>query len=190
MNLHQIAEIRTGYAFRDRVRPSVDGDVMVLQMGDLARNESDQIVVLALPGLRTQQCVQAGDVIFRARGKNHLATVAPELFVRSQTVLAAPLMTLRPKAGQVLPAYLEWFINLPSTQRALSDLAGGTYVKTINKAALEMIEVPVPSLAKQKGIVEMSALAVKEHKILTRLADAKAKQMERILMHYAQDFPE
>src|SRR5207302_5057473 len=100
---------------------------------------------------------------------------------------AAPLMLLRVSDNRVLPAYARWFINHPKTQAALSNLAAGTYVQTVGKAALEGLEIPVPALERQRQIVELAELATQEQKLSVAISEHKKTAVEGILARLARN---
>jgi restriction endonuclease S subunit len=95
------------------------------------------------------------------------------------------MLLIRPIA--VLSGYLRWYINLPTTQAALADQAEGTSVRMISKAALEALEVPVPSRRKQQLIVEMSDLAASEQELLEQITRERKRLAEGVLLRYAKN---
>jgi restriction endonuclease S subunit len=123
--------------------------------------------------------------MFKSRGVSNAASlVAGNL---GRTVLAAPMMLIRPDADKVDAAYLQWFINQSSTQKILSAQAAGTAVKMISKVALEQLEIAIPPLESQRQIVEIGQIASLEARITTELMDRRKVLIERILMREAQN---
>ena len=126
--------------------------------------------------------IRKGDLVFRSRGKrNSVALVSVDLGL---AVLAAPMLLIRPV--DVLPAYLLWYINLPTTQAALAAQAEGTSVRMISKAALEALEIPIPSLRKQRLIVQASEMATAEQKLLEQIVKEKRRLADGVLLRYAK----
>lgn len=73
-----------------------------------------------------------------------------------KAVVAAPLLRIWvAELDMVLPEYLNWFISQRDAQIFLTSMAKGTAVKMISKEALEDLEVALPSVEKQKNIVEL-----------------------------------
>ncbi|SPD63248.1 conserved protein of unknown function [Cupriavidus taiwanensis] len=185
--LADLAEVRMGYSFRSRLEPLLAGDVSVIQMkdiddADLFRPEG--LARIAMPELRERHFVMEGDLLFRSRGgSNSAALVAAPL---GRTVLAAPMMLIRPYSPGIMPAYLQWFINLPATQSVLASQAAGTAVKMIGKAVLEELAVAVPPLAVQQKIVEIGRLAAAEARLATMLLERRKALTDKLLMQTAQ----
>ena len=186
MKLGQIADVRMGYPFRSRLEHEPAGDVAVIQMKDIddaeLRNVQDAIRVL-LPEGKAHHLIHEGDLIFRSRGRsNSVALVTADI---GRAVLAAPMLLIRPRG--VVPAYLMWFINLPATQAALAALSEGTSVRMISKEALQDLNVVVPSLARQRQIVEVATLEHQEAALLADLAAQRKRLIDGVLMRYAKN---
>lgn len=186
--LASISEVRMGYSFRSRLEVDAEGDVAVIQMKDIDESNllhPEGLAHIQMPDLKERHLVQQGDLMFRSRGgSNSVSLVAASL---GRAVLAAPMMLIRPKAKAIDPAYLQWFINQPTTQNLLSSQAEGTAVKMISKAAIEQLPVAVPSLADQRRIVEIGQLAAREADLMKELMDRRKALIEGILMHKAQN---
>ena len=186
--LADIAEVRMGYSFRSRLEPDPAGDVAVIQMKDIDDADllhPEGLTRIQMPDLKDRHLVQEGDLLFRSRGgSNSAALVAASL---GRTVLAAPMILIRPQVTAIAPAYLQWFINQPVTQSGLASQAEGTAVKMISKAALETLPVALPALEVQLKIVEIGQLSALETRLSDALRDRRRTLFERILMQKAQD---
>lgn len=186
--LGDITEIFSGYTFRERLDAYPGGDVAVVQMKNIDmedRLQTNEIARVEIDGLRALQQLREGDLIFRSRGMFHTAALVNKNL--GYAVAAAPLMIIRTTSTSVLPEYLQWFINHPATQARLATLAAGTHVRTVNKTAIEEIEVPVPALEKQRRIAELAELGRSERALATRIAEQKARVLEEILSQIARN---
>jgi hypothetical protein len=183
-----VSEVRMGYTFRSRLEPEMDGDVAVIQMKDIDDSNllhPEGLARIRMPELKDRHLVQEGDLMFRSRGvTNTAALVAGNL---GRSVLAAPMMLIRPDTKRVQAAYLLWFINQPSIQKILSAQAAGTAVKMISKAALEQLEVSAPPLKTQKRIVEIWYLATLEAQLATKLMERRRVLIDGALMKRARE---
>jgi hypothetical protein len=188
MHLGELAEVQMGYPFRSRLEHDPQGDVAVIQMKDIDDANllhAAEASWVALPKGKTHHLLRAGDLLFRSRGRsNGAAQVLDDI---GPAVLAAPMLLIRPHA--VLPAYLCWYINAPATQAQLAALAEGTSVRMISAEALKALEVPLPSLATQQGIVQAAALADQEQTLLARIATLRQRLNTRLLMKLAHPSP-
>lgn len=175
-----------GYPFRSRLEHDATGAVAVVQMKDIddaSLLHVEDAVRVDLPDFNEHHLIRRGDLVFRSRGRtNSVALVSADV---GPAVLAAPMLLIRPV--EVLPAYLLWYINLPTVQATLAAQAEGTSVRMISKAALEALEMPVPSRRKQQLIVEVSALATAEQGLLEQIASKRKRLSDGVLMRYARD---
>ncbi|MGE0114093.1 MAG: restriction endonuclease subunit S [Steroidobacteraceae bacterium] len=184
--LPDIAEIRMGYSFRGRLESNFAGDVSVIQMKDIDEANTlrpESLTQVFMPDLADRHCVQKGDLLFRSRGGSYGAALVVIELVR--TVLAAPMLLVRPVHAQVNPAYLQWVLNHPDTLAKLVALEAGTSVKMISKAALEQLEIPLPSLQEQSRIVAIAQLAAHEATLLEQLRLRRNALAAGVLMSYA-----
>ena len=184
--LGQVASIRMGYPFRSRLEHDAMGAIAVVQMKDIDDASAlhvEDAVRVELEDFKEHHLIRPGDLVFRSRGRtNSVALVSADI---GPAVLAAPMLLIRPI--DVLPAYLLWYINLPATQATLAAQAEGTSVRMISKAALEALEMPVPSRRKQQLIVEVSALAMAEQGLLEQIAQERKCLADGVLLRYARN---
>jgi len=189
MNLGQVAEVQMGYPFRSRLEHDPQGDVAVIQMKDIDDANllhAEEVIRVTLPKGKTHHLLCAGDLLFRSRGRSNGAAQVLEGI--GPAVLSAPMLLIRPH--KVLPAYLCWYINAPTTQAQLAALAEGTSVRMISAEALKALEVPLPSLATQQRIVQAAALAEQEQTLLARIATLRQRLTTHMLMKLAHPSPE
>ncbi|MCU7859298.1 MAG: restriction endonuclease subunit S [Candidatus Thiodiazotropha sp. (ex Lucinoma kastoroae)] len=185
MKLKHLADITMGHSFRSRLEQVEGGNMAVIQMKDLTEDNRLNVAAMArvdLGEVKTRQYVEPNDIVFRSRGQTNTAVLITGDV--GDAVIAAPLLRIRPKEA-VLPAYLAWFINLPASQAWLVTQAKGTAVRMISKQALAGLVVVVPSLERQRAIVQLAELVDEEQRLLKQLAVKRKRYMERILMQAA-----
>ena len=186
--LGQVASIRMGYPFRSRLEHDAAGAVAVVQMKDIDDGSLlhlEDAVRVDMPDFNAHHLIRPGDLVFRSRGRtNSVALISEDV---GPAVLAAPMLLIRPV--DVLPAYLLWYINLPTIQAALAAQAEGTAVRMISKTALEALEIPVPSRRKQKLVFEVAALSAIEQGLLTRIAQKRKRLADSVMLCYAKNDP-
>lgn len=184
--LGQVASIRMGYPFRSRLEHDTNGGIAVVQMKDIddaSLLHAEDTVRVSLADIKEHHLIRPGDLVFRSRGRtNSVALVSADI---GPAVLAAPMLLIRPV--EVLPSYLLWYINLPIIQVSLAAQAEGTSVRMVSKAALEALELPVPSRRKQQLIVDVSALATVEQGLLQQIAQERKRLADGALMRYARN---
>ena len=188
MKIKKLATVQMGYSFRSRLEASEGGGVAVIQMKDLLDDNTvgcDDLVKIDLDAVKEHHLAQRGDLVFRSRGS--LTTAAVLLEDPGKAVVAAPLLRIRgTKPDKVFPEYLNWYISQRDAQIFLTSRAKGTVQKMISKQAIEDLEVALPSLEKQKNIVELATLSAREQTLLHTLADKREQYISTVLMQFAK----
>lgn len=188
MKIKKLATVQMGYSFRSRLEASEGGGVAVIQMKDLLDDNTvgcDDLVKIDLDAVKEHHLAQRGDLVFRSRG--HVTTAAVLLEDPGKAVVSAPLLRIRvTKPDKVFPEYLNWYISQRDAQIFLTSRAKGTVQKMISKQAIEDLEVALPSLEKQKNIVELAMLSAREQTLLHTLADKREQYISTVLMQFAK----
>lgn len=185
--LNEITNTQVGYPFRTRLESMENGSVSVIQMKNLTDSNQvrcDQLAKIDMDAPKGHHLVRPGDLIFRSRGLT--STSALLLDDPGVAVLAAPLLRIRITSNSILPEYLNWFISQPPAQSYFASCAEGTSLKMISKQSLENLEVSVPSIARQRLIVEMASLAAEEQRILKTLTEKRNQYLSSKLLQLAQ----
>jgi len=191
IKLNQLATVQMGYSFRSRLETTEHGRVAVIQMKDLLDDNTvscDDLVRIDMESVKEHHLAQEGDLVFRSRG--HVNTAAVLLEDPGKAVVAAPLLRIRvTNPDMVLPEYLSWFISQRDAQIFLTSRAKGTVQKMISKHAVEELEVILPSLAKQRSIVELASLSTREQFLFEALAIKREQYISAVLMKIAKGGP-
>lgn len=114
--------------------------------------------------------LEVGDVLFAAKGRDFFAVVYDGKF--QPAVASTTFLVLQVEKNVLLPAYLAWLLNHPTTQKLLWSLAKGSSIPSISKSILENIKIPIPDIQKQNLILELFKLQQKEkliHKQIGKL---------------------
>lgn len=186
--LADIADIRPGYLAREAVPDDPAGTHRLLQLRDLRRDRTDLDLSGAVrfsPESRSPlRALQAGDVLFMAKGVGTFALAVPAL--PEPALAAGSFFVVTPRSGLV-PAYLAWFLNHESTLQTLSRLAtSGTSMPCIHRDTLASLEIPLPPLATQEAIAELDALRIREEQLLADRASKQRALVSSVCMRTAR----
>ena len=181
--LKQIATIQTG-TFAKTVS---QGEIVYLQAKHF--NEYGQLSSILLPDLKSDNSTQKhllkpGDVLFAAKGtknfaawyenKNKPAVASTSFFV---------IHLQEDFFNKILPAFLAWFINHPSSQKFLKERAIGTSIVSISKSVLEDLEISIPDVQTQKTILKITQLRNSEKKLKQQIEDLREKQIQQLIIN-------
>ena len=186
--LSRICEIQSGYTARTGLKPAANGGVPAIQLRDLQGEDdfdpSSAAFYSVGPSLERNYAVSRHPVPLARTDRNTAVVVDPRSTKAAIAIL--PLIVLHPKRDVVDPRYLAWFINQPETQRYFDRCAHGTALRMIPKACLDALEVELPDLGTQTLIVEIDALARREHTLARQLADRKLELTSFALLTQAR----
>lgn len=118
--------------------------------------------------------LQSGDVLVATKGFDPFAVLYDGRYAPAIASSVFTVLHIKDK-NTVIPAYLQWYLNHPDTTKKLVAASKGTSIPLITKDVIEQLEVPIPSLEKQRIIVQLQHLqrrAVKLRIRITQLNEA------------------
>lgn len=174
VKLSEIASIQMGHTFRSSLATWPSGNVPVIQMKDITDYGTVSLDLLnrvQVDDTNENHLVRSGDLVFRSRGSKTTSALVPAF---SETlVLSAPLFRLRLNRPDVLPAYLNWYINQPKAQAYLEMISEGSAQKMISKENLSELVIEVPALEIQKRILDIAGLLDRERSLRETIAEKR-----------------
>lgn len=182
--LSEITDIQAGYPFRGSIKHDKDASVSVVQAKDISNLGEllpNNLVKTELAGKKQPTWLQAGDILFIAKGLRHYACWIPEGI--EQTTCAPSLFIIRVKAElqhSVNSKFLAWQLNQKPMQNYFKKSAEGSTQINIRKPILADVELAVPSLEKQEFIAKLYEASLKEHALLNQLINNRQQQLNAI----------
>lgn len=176
--LKDIADIRSGFPFRERPERVNAGGVLMVQMRDIDGATGwvkENLEQVEIPPNWESHRLHVGDVLLTARGaRNNAAQFASG----EKTLAASHLLVLRLKpTGQVIPPYLAWYLNLPQTQEQLRTFRAGSGIPFLPIESLEQLRIRVPNIEMQNHLVNLHQLCVDEQRLMTQIQDKRRELM-------------
>jgi restriction endonuclease S subunit len=179
MKISSIANINSGiYSSAISV-----GEVYYIQARDF--DENRQIVSNLTPVLSYEEnlekhFLQPGDILIVAKGASFLSAVYDGSY--SPAVASTVFLVIRiTNKDQIDPWYVSWYLNQTSTQIYFLSISRGTSIPSINKKMLSELDIPIPSIEKQKLIIELIGLQHKDKFLNRRITELKDIQMNQII---------
>lgn len=169
MKLGEFVKIRTGVF----AKPIPDGSISYLHAKHF--DESGNLISFPVPELEDDRLVakhllRSGDVLFAAKGARNFATVYTG---KIAAVASTTFFVLRCDKSKLLPEYLAWKLNDPSTLNLLQTSAIGSSLVSISKTSLEETEIKIPSLKQQKLVIEIDRLSKIENALRLKVAELR-----------------
>lgn len=178
MLIKDIAQVIAGYAFRGAITPDSNGEIFVFQAKDLIQGEplvnTGTLTRVSLDIPEHLAYLQKNDILLIARGMKSGAFRSTVFMSDEPNVIASSSVhIIRIKNKEVLPEYVSLYLNTPLAQFALSQVISGSYIGSLSRSALEDIFVPIPSLQKQKIMVDLQHNLINQLKLLSKKNELK-----------------
>ncbi|MBX7134388.1 MAG: restriction endonuclease subunit S [Fimbriimonadaceae bacterium] len=173
--ISSVADIRSGFQFRESVEAVLGGCVGVIQIKDFSDRKQLSVSSIERTNLDkaySASLVRRGDVLFLSRGHRPFAVHIDLDLVN--TIASGQFYILSGIHPSVRPAYLSWILNQRPMQDLFKQLAKGTHMPFVSMAEFRELDIPIPPLSVQEHIVALAALADEEQAILAQIAEKRA----------------
>ena len=172
--LQDIATIQTGVFAKNAPNPNA----LYLQQSDFDDNgELRKTTQLTIIADSQKHLLTAGDLLLASKGNKNICVIVPEI---EQKCVASPsflVIRLHDKSV-ILPEFVAWYLNLPTTQNTLAAQARGTSIMSISKATLGELEIPIPPLEKQQKYIKLSKLQKRELQLYAAIAERRKQILD------------
>lgn len=154
-----------------------------LQQGFVVKNTVDKVKIKETSSLDKSR-IEPNDVLISVKGSTFRAALADESvkdFVISENIIAIKLK------DQIKPELLVAYLNSPFGQKELKSRGSGSFQKSLNLKILENILIPIPSLEKQKIIVDYLSLLRSYILIEEKEKNLRKKITDQIIMNIMEE---
>ena len=173
IKLQDIATIQTGVFAKNTPNPNA----LYLQQSDF---DNTGVLYIPQPMIaidNPKHLLNTGDLLLASKGNNNICVIIPEI---EQKCVASPsflVIRLHDKSA-ILPEFVAWYLNLPTIQNTLAVQARGTSIMSISKATLGDLQIPVPSVERQRRYIELSKLQKREQQLYAAIAERRKQILE------------
>ena len=174
-----IADVRSGYQFREKVEHDPHGGVPVIQIKDVTGDfqlQTHDLIRVAMHKTEPYR-VQQGDVLFLARGHRLGAAAVTEPV--EGTIATGYFFILHP-SDRILPGYLAWAINQKGFQERMRPLVRGSHMPLITKGEFEGLTLDVPPLETQRLIEAIDCLHRRETTLIQLIQQKRAQLIDAV----------
>lgn len=182
--LKHFAEVRAGHPFRGSVPEAAGGAALAIQMRDVSASRGVDwagVIRTSPEGRKEPDWLQAGDILFVARGARNFAVCLEDLPAPAVCSQYFFLVRVRdPRA--LLPEFLAWQINQLPAQRYLSKNAEGTDQLSIRRGVLEALPIAAPSMERQHRMMALAKTARHERELLENLILNREQQLQALVL--------
>ncbi len=174
--IKDITHIQTGLF----AKPSGIGELVYLQakhFDEYGHLHAELHPDLMAYGISEKHLLKDGDVLFAAKGTKNFAAVFENH--NEASVASTTFFVIRPTDKRLLPHYLAWVLNSHATQIVLKAQAIGTSIPSISKQVLENLEIDVPGIETQNGILRITKLRNREKFLKQEIETLREKQIQQ-----------
>ena len=181
--LQNIATIQSGIF----AKPVSKGDVVYLKAKHF--DESGKLKARLQPdiyinSISNKHLLNPGDLVFTAKGTKNVTAVYESKNLPA--VASTSFFTIRINyewVDKILPEFLAWFLNHPSTQKYLKGKAKGTAIVSIAKSTIQELQVPIPPPQVQRAVLEIHSLRKIEIQLKEKIESLREKQIQQIILN-------
>jgi len=184
--LEDIALITPGYQFREKIIPSPDGNVSVIQMSNINDDYTLNTANLTKTcikeyELKEEYYLLQDDILFTPRGYKNFATLIDRPL--GKTIAASHFYIIRIKDQKIItPPYLAWYINQKPAQEYLKSHAAGTNIPIINRKLLGQLTLSIPAMERQIKIAKIYNLSLRENFLIKEIQKKRNLFIETLLL--------
>jgi restriction endonuclease S subunit len=180
--LRDVVTVMAGHPIRDAIRSVPGGDIAVVQIKNVdahAGVEWPAVTRTVLSTRRDPDWLRPGDILFSARGQRNIAVCLDHPPTRA--VCSPHFFLIRVNDANVaLPDFLAWQMNLPQAQRYFSQSATGSYITSIRRQVLEALPILIPSLDRQRLLVQLAKAAQREKQLTQKLLENRQRELDLV----------
>lgn len=170
--LKSIAQISAGHPFRGKIPEIAGSSVHAVQMKDVFIDTGinwNTCTKTKISSKTKPDWLMPGDILFAARGSHNYAVLVDQTALELQAIAAPHFYIIRCKSKNILPDYLAWLLNQELCQLYYLREAEGTYTKSIRRSKLEATPIIIPSLAKQRTIIQLAEMLKQQQQLIKQL---------------------
>lgn len=174
MKLNKIASVRTGLVLsRKESKNSDDGyeyrQLNLKAVSDNAIDLEHTIKFYATEKLSENYLTQSGDVIVKTSDPYTAVYIKEEY---SGLVIPSHFVIVRVNENIALPKYITWYLNKERIKKDFRMSCTGT-LKQIKPSTIAETEIKLPTLERQKQVVDLYDISQSEIKLLEKLLEQK-----------------
>ncbi|WP_411686121.1 restriction endonuclease subunit S [Acinetobacter pseudolwoffii] len=196
MKISDIAKIRTGFTFREKIEEVESGSAHIVQIKDVrtiwTNTWSHTLYSEDLPKIRWEgkdnASVAANCVLLPCRGEFLQASYfvgSKNSSSRLPVIVSSQFLVIFPKEN-VLPEYLCWYLNQPNVQHRLRYESQGSSMPMLSIGSISQFLIEVPNLEIQQSIIKLNRLWEQEQVLAHKLLTNREQLMQGIFQKLLQ----
>ncbi len=148
-------KIISGYTFRDAIPETDDGNLYLLQAKKLSEHffiKKELLPKIHMEKPNTEAYVWYNDVVLSSRGNIEASVIKSG---ETNILASSSVFIFRPVDQEIISDYLAVYFNSSKGQHELQRFFSTGSIQAITKSDLKEVRVPIPTIKKQKRIVNI-----------------------------------
>ena len=184
IKLNDIAEIKTGLVLNRKKADMSKDQKLYYSVVSLKSFNEDAVYentfadeFISNEQIKEDYQVKKGEILLRLREPNFAVYIDKEY---ENLIYPSLIVRVKLQDSRFDPHFIAHYLNSTIVRRALSTELSGTTIPMINVANVNVIQIPLISIDKQKKIVEYLKLAHQENELLQNLIKQKQKYSKEL----------
>lgn len=158
----------------------------LLEDGYIAAENLDDVEVKEGKNI-SKFVLREGDVVLLARGQSMRSCIVTKEVAEQHLIATANFIVLRFKSGQH-GEFLVAYLNSAIGKQVLASLSSSTNaIRSIALSGLKKLDIPFPSVEKQKQIADLFHTNVAAQRATQKLMDEQNKTVEVTILNWLQE---
>ncbi len=170
--LKELANIRTGYSLKGKIKEYATGEFKILQPKDISDHGLEEAGTFVDPHVYPSidnHVLSPEDIGLSNKGLNIKSLIFDQNNLFSPTILSSSFFMIRVFNKQINPYYLLWYLQQDQTIENLKQLMKGGAVPSLSKKDLGQLEIPIISMEDQNKIVTLQKQLEMESEKLNKI---------------------
>ena len=188
--LGQIAKVKSGFTFRERIveLDKGDGNAHVVQIKDARKIADESFSHEIHPALLPEIEWQGKDTAFGTSESVFIPSrggyfksfcLTTDTSQQKPVVISSQFLIITPE-NSVSAQFLCWYLNQPVMQRVLAESSQGSNMVMLNTEIVKNIKISVPPITIQQQILHMHKMWQREQQLTAALAKNREQMMQGI----------
>ena len=191
MKISDLCQVRSGTSFSQKVQNVENGDFWVMESKCAKSDGSIDLSELTFASLQQlpmpNNWLTDQSIVIRGKGGSHQALLFEDAGIDLPIFATSYFLILTLKdTTNTSPKFLTWLINQPIYQEQLKSLASGTTVQHLTKKKFLNFELTLPTLDKQKKLLELASLMVQEKQLVKDLEELRQEYYQSLISNFME----
>ena len=183
MKLSKIADISSGLVLARKKSSTSKGfayELLTLKSFDENGYIEDDFLddFISEEKIKEQYLTKEGDIVVRLSAPNTAVYITKK---QEGIIIPSLFVIIRSNSSSIISQFLQIYLNSEKCKRQLAADTIGSVLSIVKTSSFKEIDIPKYTMDKQKNIINLNELVVKEKRLLNQLLNEKEKYHKAIM---------